>query len=186
MLWKTVSREAHLEQNFSIKVYKQYFNFASAHFLVFADGTREPLHGHNYKVLVEGKKNALDSDMVFDFLNLKPLVRELCNKLDHRLILPTENHHISFEKVAPDSTTQSFTTPDGFRWTFPTQDIVLLPIPNTSVERLAQYFAVELAQLVKNKFNFSFCELVVEVEETPGQSAVFTLKDATSLGGQCP
>jgi len=182
--YQTVFREAHLEQNFSIKVYKQYFNFASAHFLVFPDGTREPLHGHNYKVSVEGKKAILSADMVFDFLDLKPLVREVCSRLDHRLILPSENPMLKFEKSANENDPQVVTTPDGFRWSFPKNDLVILPISNTSVERLAQYFAIELAQLIKDKFNFSFSELILEVEETPGQSAVFTLKDGTCSGGQ--
>ena len=180
---KIVSCEANLEQNFSIKVYKQYFNFASAHFLVFADGTREPLHGHNYRVAVEGKKKMLNSDMVFDFLDLKPLVRDLCNTLDHRLILPSENPLLKFETSQETPEIQWVTTPDGFRWNFPKNDIVVLPIPNTSVERLAQYFALELVQLIKNKFNFYFSELVLEIEETPGQSAVFTFTDSTISEG---
>ena len=37
----------------SIVLDKQYFNFAAAHFLIFADGAREPLHGHNYLASVE-------------------------------------------------------------------------------------------------------------------------------------
>ncbi len=165
-----------MEQNFSIKVYKQYFNFAAAHFLVFADGSREPLHGHNYKVAVEGKKKKLNADMVFDFLDLKPLVRDLCNTLDHRLLLPAENPLLKFEN-SPDAQIQKIKTPDGMEWALPKKDIVVLPISNTSVERLAQYLAIELAQVVKRKFNFSFSELILEVEETPGQSAVFTLSD---------
>ena len=32
-------------KRFGVRVYKQYFNFASSHFLIFADGTREALHG---------------------------------------------------------------------------------------------------------------------------------------------
>ena len=51
---------------FSIKVYKQYFNFASSHFMLFKDGTREPLHGHNYRVQIKGNALDLNDDMVFD------------------------------------------------------------------------------------------------------------------------
>ncbi|MGH7811766.1 MAG: 6-carboxytetrahydropterin synthase, partial [Candidatus Binatia bacterium] len=40
-------------RTFSIEVAKDYFNFASAHFLIFANGRREPLHGHNYQVSVK-------------------------------------------------------------------------------------------------------------------------------------
>ena len=34
-------------ERYGIYVDKQYFNFNAAHFLIFADGTREELHGHN-------------------------------------------------------------------------------------------------------------------------------------------
>ena len=40
------------EASVYIEVAKDYFNFASAHFLIFAKGRREPLHGHNYQVSV--------------------------------------------------------------------------------------------------------------------------------------
>ena len=36
-------------ERFGIRLDKQYFNFGSAHFLIFADGSREELHGHNYR-----------------------------------------------------------------------------------------------------------------------------------------
>ena len=47
-----------MSRRFSIEVAKDYFNFASAHFLIFANGRREPLHGHNYQVSVamEGER----------------------------------------------------------------------------------------------------------------------------------
>ncbi len=41
-----------MRETYAIRVYKQYFNFGSAHFLIFADGSREELHGHNYQVQV--------------------------------------------------------------------------------------------------------------------------------------
>ena len=73
---------------FSIKVYKEYFNFASSHFMIFKDGSREPLHGHNYRVKLRGNALELDNDMVFDFLDIKPIVRQVCDSLDHHLLIP--------------------------------------------------------------------------------------------------
>jgi 6-pyruvoyl-tetrahydropterin synthase len=84
---------------FSIRVYKQYFNFACSHFLVFENGTREPLHGHNYRVQVKGEAPKLTKDLVFDFLDIKPIIRKICNELDHKLILPTENPYL---KITPE------------------------------------------------------------------------------------
>ena len=159
---------------YSIKVYKQYFNFAASHFLLFENGTREPLHGHNYRVFLKGKAPELKGDMVFDFLDIKPIVRELCNELDHKLILPGEN--ISLKIYQKDKNFE-VTTPDGSFFSFPTMDVLVLPIVNTSAERLAIFFATQIKERVFKKFGFVFSELEVEVEETPGQSAVYESRE---------
>ena len=96
---------------FAIKVYKQYFNFAAAHFMIFADGGREPLHGHNYRVRLKGRGEKLQGDMVFDFLHIKPIVKELCDLLDHKLLLPKENVHLHFSE---NDRNIQVTTPDMF------------------------------------------------------------------------
>ena len=159
-----------MKTEYSIKVYKQYFNFAASHFLIFKDGTREPLHGHNYRVMVKGEACELESDMVFDFLDIKPIVREVCDSLDHKLLLPKQNGLL---KIEMKETNYEITTPDGSFFSIPKQDVLLLPIPNTSAERLAIYLASEIHQLIRKRFNFSFPKLEIEVEETPGQSAVY-------------
>jgi len=162
-----------MKTSFAIKVHKEYFNFACSHFVIFSDGTREPLHGHNYRVRVEGRSDTLKSDMVFDFLHLKPLVRDLCNSLDHKLLLPAENIHLKFEDK---NTHWRLLVDKHTEMVLPKSDILILPIQNTTAERLAIYFATELTQKIKDVYQYQFSELEIEVEETPGQSAVFVLK----------
>lgn len=162
-----------LEKEYSIKVYKEYFNFACSHFLVFKDKTRELLHGHNYRVKLKGESVKLDADMVFDFLDIKPIVREVCDTLDHHLLLPSENELI---KIEENKNNINLTTPDGCYFSFPKQDVIILPVSNISAERLAIYIAGKIKDLVQKRFNFSFSNLEVEVEETPGQSASYTIK----------
>ncbi len=159
-----------MKPEYSIRVYKQYFNFASSHFLIFKDGTREPLHGHNYRVQLKGEACQLEADMVFDFLDIKPIVREVCDELDHKLLLPKENTQIKIEDRDKSYYVQ---TPDGDEFLFPKSDVLLLPLPNTSAERLAIYLTHRIYNLVKERFNFSFPTLELEVEETPGQCAVY-------------
>jgi 6-pyruvoyltetrahydropterin/6-carboxytetrahydropterin synthase len=60
-------------------------------------------------------------------------------------------------------------------FSIPQTDALLLPIENTSAERIAVYLAYQIRDKVKERFQFEFKELEVEVEETPGQSAVFVL-----------
>jgi 6-pyruvoyltetrahydropterin/6-carboxytetrahydropterin synthase len=155
---------------FSIKVYKQYFNFACAHFMIFENGSREPLHGHNYRVEIQGKMPNLNDDMVFDFLNIKPIVKKLCDELDHRLLIPKFNKHLRIDEQEKNFV---FTTPDGSEFSIPKTDALLIDIENTSAERIAFYLNQKIRDNVWQDYNFKFQELSVEVEETPGQSAQY-------------
>ena len=157
---------------FSIRVYKQYFNFASSHFMLFKDGTREPLHVHNYRVQVKGNAPHLDDDMVFDFLNIKPIVRKICDSLDHRLLIPKNHPQIVIEDRENN---YNIVTPDKSVFSIPKSDVLLMPIENTSAERIAAYLAEEIRNEVLAQYKFEFDELEIEVEETPGQAAVYTL-----------
>ena len=138
--------------------------------MIFEDGGREPLHGHNYRVLVKGEAPDLKEDMVFDFLNIKPIVREVCDSLDHKLLIPKDNKHL---KIYSDKKNTIIETPDESYFSIPQQDVLLLPIQNTSAERIAVYISEEVRRLVKERFKYQFSSLEVEVEETPGQAAVF-------------
>jgi 6-pyruvoyltetrahydropterin/6-carboxytetrahydropterin synthase len=162
-----------MESNYSIKVYKQYFNFASSHFLVFDDGSREPLHGHNYRVMIKGEASELVGDMVFDFLDIKPIVKEVCDSLDHKLLIPKENSQL---KILDEVQNYRIETPDESYFSIPKQDVILMPIKNTSAERLAMYIAGKVSELTIERFQFQFKSLEIEVEETPGQSAIYVHK----------
>jgi 6-pyruvoyltetrahydropterin/6-carboxytetrahydropterin synthase len=155
---------------YSIKVYKQYFNFAASHFLIFEDGTREPLHGHNYRVTFMGEAPELKDDKVFDFLDIKPIIREACDSLDHRLLLPGENSQL---KIHCQETHWKIIPPDEKWMIIPKEDVLILPIENTSSERLAIYLSDQIQQKVFRKYKFNFSLSETEVEETPGQSAVY-------------
>jgi len=163
-----------MKETFAIKVYKQYFNFASSHFMMFKDGSREPIHGHNYKVRFYGEARDLNDDMVFDFLNIKPIIRDVCNALDHKLIIPKENSHL---KIDEHQNNWHITTSRSDFFSFPKSDVLLLPIENSSVERLAKYIASEIKKEVLKKYQFEFLNVEIEVEETEGQCAVYKVKD---------
>lgn len=140
--------------------------------MLFKDGTREPLHGHNYRVQIKGNAPDLNDDMVFDFLNIKPIVREVCDSLDHKLLIPENNPHLKIETREKNII---LTTRDESFFSIPETDVLILPIENTSAERIAAYIAFQIREKVLLKFQFEFKELEIEVEETPGQSAVFVL-----------
>ena len=70
-----------------IEVEKDYFNFASAHFLVFANGKREALHDHNYQISVAVEGELDPAGVVLDFIVFKPVIKNICDELDDRTLI---------------------------------------------------------------------------------------------------
>ncbi|MBX3470651.1 MAG: 6-carboxytetrahydropterin synthase [Planctomycetes bacterium] len=162
---------------FGVRVYKEYFNFASSHFLVFPDGAREELHGHNYQVRVAVAGALGPGDVVLDFCQLKPIVRRLCAALDHRMLLPLHNDRIALEEDG-DHLAVAFRRTDGGsdRFLFPRRDCVLLPIPNTSTERLAEHLGGQLVEALRQEApGATLTRLEVEVEESRGQCGQYVV-----------
>jgi 6-pyruvoyltetrahydropterin/6-carboxytetrahydropterin synthase len=161
----------HRGGDFKVSVTKDYLVFASAHFITFAGHRCEALHGHNYRVgvVLEG---ALDEESwyVFDFVTLKRLMKRLCDELDHRVLLPLENPKLGISEQG-DSVAVSYQGKP--RYVFPRSDCALLPVPNTTVEMLAQYLAGRVRSEVTSQAGTHLSAVELEVEESFGQSAVY-------------
>jgi 6-pyruvoyltetrahydropterin/6-carboxytetrahydropterin synthase len=164
-----------MNPRFGVRVYKTYFNFASSHFLLFADGTREELHGHNYQVRVRVEGAIGDGDMVLDFCRLKPIVRRCCDELDHRTLLPTGNPRLELIDDG-DHIEARYQRPEGGhdRFLFPARDVIKLPISNTSTERLAELLAGRILEVLKREEpNAQLHRFEIEVEESGGQCGFY-------------
>jgi len=158
---------------FRVSVTKDYLVFASAHFITFSGHRCETLHGHNYRasVVVEG---ALDPESwyVFDFVTLKRIMRKLCDEIDHKVLLATENPHLQIAEQG-DSVTVAY---DGApRYVFPKRDCALLPVPNTTVEMLAELLTDRLQTELAKEGAAGLRAIEMEVEENFGQSATYRL-----------
>lgn len=161
-------------ERFSVRVYKQYFNFGSAHFLIFGDGSREELHGHNYKVEVEVSGDTIAGDLVLDFIQFKPIIKSVCDGLDHRTLLPRNNPHL--EVIEKDDRIEARHR-DGSWFSFPRRDVRILDITNTSTEMLARFIAHEVLRALPSRIpDARLKSLAVSVEESPGQAGVCTLE----------
>jgi 6-pyruvoyltetrahydropterin/6-carboxytetrahydropterin synthase len=151
---------------FRVSVSKDYLVFASAHFITFAGHRCEGLHGHNYRarVTIEG---ALDEEswFVYDFVALKRLMRELCDAIDHKVLLPMHNPKI---QVVDDGAVENVP-----RYVFPSKDCAILPITNTTVEMLAEMLAGQLEAKLREGGATGLTAIEMEVEENIGQAAVY-------------
>jgi 6-pyruvoyltetrahydropterin/6-carboxytetrahydropterin synthase len=156
---------------FRVSVEKDYLVFASAHFITFAGHRCEGLHGHNYraKVTIEGALNE-ESWFVFDFVELKKIMRKLCDEIDHLVLLPLGSARV---KVAEDGEMVNVSVDGKLRYVFPRRDCALLPIPNTTVEMLAELLATRLRGELDAQGARGLTAIEMEIEENFGQSAVY-------------
>ena len=159
--------------NFRVSVSKDYLVFASAHFITFAGHRCEGLHGHNYRasVTLEGELNE-EAWFVFDFVELKKIMRRLCDDIDHLVLLPLQSDRV---KVAEDGEIVKVTVDGKPRYMFPLRDCALLPIPNTTVEMLAQLLTDRLRAELDAQGARGVTAIEMEVEENFGQAATYRI-----------
>jgi 6-pyruvoyl tetrahydropterin synthase/QueD family protein len=151
-----------------VKVKGGNLKFSSAHFITFG-GKCERLHGHNYGVLVEIEGTLNDDKLVFDFTIIKRLAREICQRLNHRFLLPLHNPHLQLV-TSPESWEIRF---QERRYVFPRSDVVELPIDNSTSERLAEYICGELRRALADYDTANLHTIMVGVEEAPTQMAYY-------------
>ena len=152
----------------TLHLFKQKFKFSSAHFLIFDEKTAEKLHGHNYQVQVDIQvpPAALqnESGYFIDFKVFKSVIQAAVDRWDEHVLLPAKHPEMKIKK-SQKSLEVNFR--DRF-YVFPENEVILLPISNTSVEQLSRL----LAEDFMSEFKIFGVETVsVMVEETSGQGA---------------
>ena len=157
---------------FLLRLEKENFKFSCSHFTIFDDHHAERLHGHNYQVRCELKLAQVRQDigMAFDFNLVKPVIRRLCEELDERILLAEKSPYLKFQPEQQNLEV-SFASK---KYSFPSDDVHLLPIVNVTTEELSRYFAETLLDRLRGQAQF--LELSLTVEETRGQSSTFTVQ----------
>ena len=153
---------------YRVTVSKDYLVFASGHFITYGGGMCETLHGHNYRAGVTLSGEVDEHALVFDFVALKNELERIVAPLDHRMLLPSGNREM--EIVHADG---EFEVRHGDRrYLFPEQDVVVLPVPNTTAEMIAGWILDQLVERLIDRGAGGVHEIEVEVEESFGQSAI--------------
>ena len=156
---------------FKVTVTKEDLVFAAAHFITLPGHKCEALHGHNYRVgaVVEGGLEP-ETWFVLDFIALKRLLKQLTDELDHRVLLPSQNPKLAITE-RDDSVAVAYGGAE--RYVFPKRDCVLLPIPNTTVEMIAQHLAGRVRAALRTAGARHIHAIELEIEENFGQSASY-------------
>lgn len=150
---------------YRVTVERNRLKFAAAHFATF-EGDCEPLHGHNYAVVIEVAGTLTEDSWVCDFSALKAMGRELCDELDHTFLLQRDSRVLTIDEGMSNWKVR-------FRergWVFPKAEVRPLPIDNTTAERLAEWFVARLGEALRARGASNLNRITVGVEEAPGQA----------------
>jgi 6-pyruvoyltetrahydropterin/6-carboxytetrahydropterin synthase len=156
------------DSRYKVRVTKDFLVFSAGHFITYAGGLCERIHGHNYRTAVEVEDDLDVNHYVFDFIALRDFTRAITDELDHRMLLPSRSPLILLEEDGPNWLVRF----QDRRWSFPRDECVLLPVANTTTELIADYIAARLREALGGAGLPTPRILRVEVEENFGQSAV--------------
>jgi len=154
---------------YRIHLAKEPFKFSCSHFTVLAPDRAERLHGHNYQMRVDISLASVDPNLglAFDFNAVKPLIRDFCDRLDERILLPANSPYVRMV----DQAGQVEVSFAAKRYVFPQEDTLRLPVVNISSEELARYAALTLGPAMQKLPHWQ--KLRVWIEETRGQSVSY-------------
>ncbi len=128
-----------------IEIAKEDIKFSAGHFTIFADGSRERLHGHNYRVRLLAHYAVGEGDISVDYGELKKALRRVCARYDEYTLLPANSRHLRVTHA--DGSIEALI--GGDRFVFPEGDVRVLPVANITGEALAgllrDEFLAELA-----------------------------------------
>ncbi len=150
-----------------IEIGKEYLNFSAGHFTIFSATARENLHGHNFQVRCAVTAVVGDNGMAFDYVVLKRLLKQLCDALDERVLLPASSPYLRIECQEG----QVHACFDDERISFLERDVLLLPIRNVTIEELAPLLLARLRECSEFAA-MEICSIELGVSSGQGQWAV--------------
>lgn len=143
--------------------------FSAGHF-VSEGGKCEHLHGHNYQASIRLTGEINPQGMVIDFRVIKHRLRELCRAWDHRVLLPARSKKIV---VSTKGNQTQVATPEG-TYSFPTSDVVVLDVVETTSEELARLLCQQLKDDLEREFT-NIRQITIWIAESESSRASVTL-----------
>ncbi|MFW6376082.1 MAG: 6-pyruvoyl trahydropterin synthase family protein [Thermoplasmatota archaeon] len=121
------------------------------------------IHGHNYGLHFRISGEPDESGFVYDFLPMKKKLRNIADKLDHRILIAsgTEGLKVENEEVKINIGEK--------RYIFPKDDTLILDINQITTEQLSLYLLEKVIDEVDFPDNIKSIE--IGVDESRGQGA---------------
>ena len=161
----------HMPATRKVTVERNRLRFAAAHMATFS-GECEPLHGHNYDVMIELEGELTEDAWVWDFGAVKRAARAIAEELDHHFLLQLDSPHLDMSQSGG-----AWRVAFGERvYSFPEGDVYPLPILNTTAECISEWFARRLLEALRVQGATHLTKLTVGIEEMPGQAGWYTVE----------
>lgn len=158
-----------MSTHYRVHVSKDYLVFACAHFVIFDEHSREPLHGHNYRLSVTVDGTLDPYGFVLDFVRMKKLARRLVDSIDHRVLLAEHAPRLGYRE---EGEMLHVTYEDRPAYMFPKDEVIRLPILNTTVECIGAWFAARFQEELAAAGYTNLTLLELDLEENTRQSAI--------------
>jgi 6-pyruvoyltetrahydropterin/6-carboxytetrahydropterin synthase len=162
-----------MSTSFRVHLDKEHHVFSAAHFITFNGNICERLHGHNYRVQVDVESELDENHYVIDFIALRDALKAITDELDHHMLLPSNPPllHLTATECEVEVTFEDR------RWVFPRGDCILLPVPNTTAELVAEYIGRRLLNDLQRLTGTRPEYLRVGVDENNGQWGICELRN---------
>lgn len=123
----------------TLEVGRGEFGFSAAH-TGLHDGEFETLHGHSFHVTLRLSGTPGADGMLVDFAKVKAALREAIAPLRRRTLMPGEAPEV---RITRENDTLSICA-GRKRYVLPADDVMVLPLTNTTTEALADYLLVQV------------------------------------------
>jgi 6-pyruvoyltetrahydropterin/6-carboxytetrahydropterin synthase len=154
-----------------IYIRKEALKFSAAHMTVFPDGTKEALHGHNYRTELAIDLAEISLQSMISFSKFKDAVREISKSWDERVLVAEK---CPFLKMGPARGQELEFTLCGKRYVLPADEVVLLPVDNITTETLSQEFCRQFVErLDRSVLGKAVLGIEVRIDEIAGQGASY-------------
>ena len=157
--------------SYNLFLNRDYLTFSCSHFVV-GEAFHEPLHGHNYKILVNVYGTQGKNNMVINFHTIKKILKPLVDSLDHHVLIASKNQYL--EIIEKNNQIIIHIPLLDKEYEFPKSDVVVLPIENTTVEEMSHYFVKMLAKNEEIRRD-NIKQVTVTVYEYEGQGVTTEL-----------